>query len=163
MFFDQDRRDAADTCHRYHAYGRRLRTQVEAGGERPAPPRKGVEGRTGRAICATCAMIEAGTTTRGCSSTRLSRDVAAWIASSPSAPSYMPGIHKGSGWLTYAAGARPTRMKMTPRAHARPGRPWTPPRTQFRDMAAPPVGRWKQCPDARSGRPPCQEADSADR
>src|SRR5215510_2058651 len=57
----------------------------------------------------------------------------------------MPGIHKGSGWLTYAAGTRPTRMKMTPRAHARPGRPWTPPRTQFRDMAAHPVGRWKQC------------------
>src|SRR5215470_16753378 len=74
----------------------------------------------------------------------------------------MPGIHKGSGWLTYAAGTRPTRMKMTPRAHARPGRPWTPPRTQFRDMAAHPVGRWKQCPDARSDRAPCQEAGSAD-
>src|SRR5262245_33666027 len=73
----------------------------------------------------------------------------------------MPGIHKGSGWLTYAAGTRPTRMKMKPRAHARPGRPWMPPRTQFRDMAAHPVRRWKQCPDARSDRAPCQEADSA--
>src|SRR5262245_4049496 len=71
----------------------------------------------------------------------------------------MPGIHKGSGWLTYAAGTRPTRMKMKPRAHVRPGRPWMPPRTRFRDMAAHPVEGWKQCPDARSDRAPCQEAD----